>query len=158
MLINRNRVDSGVSMTIVMVLAITALAGATDAERGRGPQYSMPFATVSPGAANFANGSFAILGQPLVGEMANGQFTMQVGAVPVLLLTVPPPLPGDADGDGDVDLDDHAVFFDCMAGPDTAPSPTPPTTPQDCLNVFDFDDEADVDLFDFAAFQAILGG
>lgn len=65
---------------------------------------------------------------------------------------------GDADGDGDVDCDDYAVFADCMAGPDATPSPTPPTTTQDCLDTFDADVDLDVDLGDFAAFQESFTG
>ena len=68
------------------------------------------------------------------------------------------PVPGDADGDGDVDLDDYALFSDCLNGPDSWPDPTPPTTPQDCLDAFNFDADFDVDLADFAGFQAVFTG
>ena len=65
---------------------------------------------------------------------------------------------GDFDGDGDVDLVDHAVFFDCLAGPDTTPTPTLPTTAQDCLGAFDFNLDTDVDLDDFTNFQEAFTG
>ena len=55
---------------------------------------------------------------------------------------------GDADSDGDVDLDDHVALIDCLAGPEVPPAPTPPTTPADCLDVFDFNEDGDVDLHD----------
>jgi hypothetical protein len=58
---------------------------------------------------------------------------------------------GDFDGDGDVDLADHLKFVECLAGPENAPSPTPPIPPQKCLDVFDTDADGDVDLVDFAA-------
>ena|GEM_PF-2938904 len=60
---------------------------------------------------------------------------------------------GDFDEDGDVDLDDFAVFIDCLAGPDETPSPTPPVSPNDCLDAFDFDEDGDVDLLNFADFR-----
>lgn len=62
-------------------------------------------------------------------------------------------VPGDWDGDGDVDLIDAAAFVDCLAGPNVAPTPTPPATPQECLDAFDADADGDVDAGDFAAFQ-----
>ena len=66
----------------------------------------------------------------------------------------------DSDGDGDVDLDDHMYFADCMAGPDTPPSPTlPGVTAEDCLVAFDDDNDGDVDLANSALFQdAFTGG
>ena len=63
------------------------------------------------------------------------------------------PASGDFDYDGDVDLEDYAGFVDCMAGPGQASNPTPPTTAQKCLAVFDIDADADVDLKDFAEFR-----
>lgn len=62
------------------------------------------------------------------------------------------PLPGDFDNDGDIDIADYAELADCLSGPDTTPSPTPPTTVQQCLSVFDFDADEDIDLQDAASF------
>jgi agmatine/peptidylarginine deiminase len=56
--------------------------------------------------------------------------------------------PGDADGDGDVDDADTARFTACMFGPDLAPAPEAPDTPESCLELFDFDADNDVDLAD----------
>ena len=67
-------------------------------------------------------------------------------------------LPGDFDGDGDVDLNDYAVFADCVAGPNSAPSPSAPVTVEECLKVFDCDFDDDVDLADFATFQETFCG
>ncbi|MCP4245674.1 MAG: hypothetical protein GY778_01365 [bacterium] len=64
------------------------------------------------------------------------------------------PWPGDFNRDGSVDLEDHTPFVACLAGPDTAPSPLPPITTQDCLDVFDMDRDGDVDLTDFGAMQS----
>jgi hypothetical protein len=66
--------------------------------------------------------------------------------------------PADWDCDDDVDLDDYAVFAECQAGPNRAPTPTPPVTPPQCLAVFDQDGDTDVDLPDFAEFQIIRAG
>ena len=66
-------------------------------------------------------------------------------------------IPGDVDRDGDVDLTDQAGFISCLAGPDVLPSPATPRTVQECLDAFDFDGEADVDLADFARLQVLLG-
>ncbi len=53
---------------------------------------------------------------------------------------------GDADGDEQVDLDDYAVAEGCLTGPAGA------SVSEDC-EAFDFDDDGDYDLLDFAAFQ-----
>lgn len=63
------------------------------------------------------------------------------------------PILGDADGDGDADLSDFVVLVDCVSGPEGAPNPTPPTTPEHCLAVFDWNQDGDVDLGDLAGFQ-----
>jgi hypothetical protein len=65
---------------------------------------------------------------------------------------------GDYNQDGDVDLVDYAVFADCMAGPDTSPSPTlPDLTEEGCLNAFDNNGDGDVDFDDLAPFQVAFG-
>ncbi|MHC4696385.1 MAG: endonuclease/exonuclease/phosphatase family protein [Planctomycetota bacterium] len=65
---------------------------------------------------------------------------------------------GDFDGDGKVALGDYTAFIDCRAPPENPPDPTPPTTIRDCLNVFDFDIDDDVDLRDFAGFLEVFLG
>ena len=69
---------------------------------------------------------------------------------PFLVIEPGPPTPGDADGDGDVDVDDYAVLFGCLAGP-TVPGGTG-------CEVFDFDEDTDVDLADVAGFQGAFTG
>jgi hypothetical protein len=66
--------------------------------------------------------------------------------------------PGDFDGDGTVSLDDFAGLIDCLAGPETAPTPAQSTCADWCLEAFDFDDDLDVDLNDVRAFQAAFDG
>ena len=136
----------------------TVAAGSSGASQQAGSPYTMPVATLSSGGALFPNGSFAILGEPTVGITENAQYTLLVGTVAVLAHATAVPIPGDFDGDGDVDLDDFPFFVDCLAGPDTLPSPTPPTTPQKCLEVFDFFVDNDVDVEDFAGFQVSFTG
>lgn len=60
----------------------------------------------------------------------------------------------DFDCDGDTDLADYGGLADCLAGPNTDPSPAPPGTIDDCLSAFDADTDMDVDLWDHAAFLA----
>ncbi|MCP4251613.1 MAG: hypothetical protein GY778_31635, partial [bacterium] len=62
------------------------------------------------------------------------------------------PLPGDFHNDGVVDLLDYPNSADCLSGPAATPVPTPPTTTQDCYNIFDADADAHVDLADFSDF------
>jgi hypothetical protein len=71
---------------------------------------------------------------------------------------IPLPVPGDLDGDGDVDLTDYLSFADCLAGPEVPPAPPGPLTPQECLDAFDFDADADVDLMDAAGFTLAFTG
>lgn len=65
---------------------------------------------------------------------------------------------GDIDGDGDIDLDDHALFPECMAGPDALPTPATWPSLEDCLRAFDFDADVDVDAKDFGGFQRAFTG
>ena len=73
------------------------------------------------------------------------------------VLSVLASIPGDNDADGDVDLIDYAALADCFFGPNITPIPTPPMTAAQCIAVFDFDADQDVDLEDAAAFQIALG-
>ncbi|HRX87171.1 MAG TPA: choice-of-anchor Q domain-containing protein, partial [Phycisphaerae bacterium] len=62
-------------------------------------------------------------------------------------------LAGDMDADGDVDLDDQVAFSECLGGPGAAPAPSAPLSGTDCLVVFDYDDDGDVDLWDFSCLR-----
>ncbi len=64
----------------------------------------------------------------------------------------------DFDGNMQVDLGDFLVFSDCFGPPDTLPNPTPPTTVESCLDFFDSDFDADVDMDDFLNFQVSFTG
>ena len=57
----------------------------------------------------------------------------------------------------DADLDDHAKFVECFDGPGAAPEPITAVDSAVCLEVFDRDWDADVDLADFALSQAAFG-
>jgi len=65
-------------------------------------------------------------------------------------------VPFDFDGDGTVGLADVAGFVDCHAGIGQVPAPSSPTCSPVCLMVFDQDSDQDIDLRDFADFQAQL--
>lgn len=59
----------------------------------------------------------------------------------------------DGDGDQDSDLEDARILAACMTGPNAPPSPEFPTTRNQCLAAFNDDEDADVDLADWARFQ-----
>jgi len=64
---------------------------------------------------------------------------------------------GDFDGDGDTDLDDYNIVEGCLVGPDVT-TPTPGCDPEDFANVDLEGEDGDVDLADFAVFQAAFSG
>ena len=63
-------------------------------------------------------------------------------------LSLAPQLAGDFNGDGKLTMDDYASFPDCMQGPEVSAT-------SGCT-AFDFDDDGDVDLADFAGYQEAL--
>jgi len=65
------------------------------------------------------------------------------------VLAVTASTPGDYNGDGNVNLDDYAYWDDCMTGPGAE------SVTSEC-EVFDFDEDVDVDLEDFAAFELAM--
>lgn len=90
-------------------------------------------------------------------------FTLLFTNVPVRGGGFPPlpvPADGDFDEDGSTNLDDTSALVICFSGPGLRPNPSNPqitTCEVDCHNAFDFDDDLDVDLFDYAEFQVQLG-
>lgn len=67
-------------------------------------------------------------------------------------------VPGDFDSDGDLDSDDYTRLANCLNGPGVAPNPIPPITSQNCIDGFDADGDADVDLFDAGVFAIFFDG
>jgi len=64
---------------------------------------------------------------------------------------------GDFDGDSNVDQVDARHFLDCLAGPVSEPQPSTGVGCRNfCLDVFDFDDDNDVDLVDYQAFSQLF--
>jgi len=68
---------------------------------------------------------------------------------------------GDFDGSGVVNRDDWRAVAECFSGPGLHPTPDDPSITAcevTCLNAFDFDDDLDLDVADFAAFQQLYSG
>ena len=83
------------------------------------------------------------------GTVPNLDVTGELFGVTVTILAEPPP--GDCDMDLHVDLDDYATFWYCLDGPDGDP------VEPEC-QCADLDEDGDVDLKDFAAFQRLFTG
>ncbi len=67
-----------------------------------------------------------------------------------------PPAPGDFDGDGLVAFGDLVGLADCLAGPDAAPQPGRAVCLDNCLDAFDTNADADVDLADVVGLQKLV--
>jgi hypothetical protein len=63
---------------------------------------------------------------------------------------------GDCDGDGHRDLKDICDLLRCFSGPAEDPAYVRPT--DECLLFFDFDEDGDVDPYDYRAFVAVHDG
>jgi len=114
-----------------------------------GAPYTLEFASISDGGGAFDDGSMIIVGQTAPGFVSNGQYTLEVGAVPALLhLTTGT---GDANDDGTIGLIDFATFAACANGPhgDLVYS---------CCWRMDSDRDNDVDISDFQLIQAKFAG
>jgi hypothetical protein len=66
----------------------------------------------------------------------------------------PPRRPGDFDGNCVLDLDDFVILEICLSL--SGPGQAPPF--HECIEVFDFTGDIDVDLLDFAEFQVVFAG
>lgn len=62
-------------------------------------------------------------------------------------------IPGDFNDDGEVDLADHAVFCNCLNGPEVSTPPGGCTA--DEFGRCDMEGDSDVDLLDFDLFQTV---
>lgn len=87
-------------------------------------------------------------------------FTLRFSVIPVRYEQEPPtPATGDFDASGAADAGDWPAFAECLGGVAVAPAPNEPAVTAcevECLNAFDFDDDRDVDLADYAAFQRVV--
>lgn len=77
-------------------------------------------------------------------------------AAPILIVELVPS--GDLDGDTRRDADDWVRLRDCLDGPDRDPVPTVPFTANQCLCLFDMDEDDDVDLEDAGIFARRFNG
>ncbi|HUU83577.1 MAG TPA: C25 family cysteine peptidase [Phycisphaerae bacterium] len=111
---------------------------------------------------SFTGADLQALGIPLTDQM-HVRFTAQDGgsndvveagvdAFEVLSFDCAYALPGDLDGDCTVDLDDFLLLSECIAGPQVT-TPPPSCDPGDFAHG-DLDADGDLDVEDFAAFQA----
>jgi len=142
---------------------VTATSAADAATATRGFEMSIPLADVGVAAPEGTIKLFALLarGDGYVGNQflpGLGGGYDNLGYVPIDLNTIPTTqyvlialdrLPGDWDGNGHVNADDFAAFRNCYSGPAASVLGPGCTT-------FDFDDDLDVDLADFAAFQPLF--
>ncbi len=71
------------------------------------------------------------------------------------------PATGDFDSSGAVGWNDWRAVAECFSGPGARPTPDDPAITAcevTCLNAFDFDNDLDLDVADFAAFQQSYAG
>ncbi len=113
---------------------------------GPGPTLSIPQCLPPPDGYSF----LAVV--DAAGVLSETDESNNVFALPVTI--TPPPLPADFECDGDVDWDDYEIFEVCLWL--SGPGEPPPFA--ECLNVFDFDSDVDVDLGDARAFQEAFTG
>ena len=126
-------------MTLLAIAAMSVQAAA----------FELNWHTINGGGGTMSGGDFELtvsIGQPDAGVATGGEFEMAGGFIPGAATG----LPGDCDGDGDVDLDDLTGLAGCMSGPngDIAAG----------CGCFDLDHDEDIDLADFARFQAGFTG
>jgi len=107
------------------------------------------------------HGTFKLRDEGPSGHGDSAPFTLRFSRVPVRSQAESPlPATGDFDQSGTTDLGDWPAFAECLAGTAQSPAPNEPaltTCEIDCLNAFDFDDDLDVDLADYAGFQRAAG-
>jgi hypothetical protein len=68
------------------------------------------------------------------------------------------PGPGDINGDGNIALEDHEALTEALSGPGLIPTVPVPACLEWYLVAFDLDEDADVDVADFAVFQRMFTG
>lgn len=91
------------------------------------------------------------------GQIAGFGVNIESGVTHGLLLRPTTRSRGDFDGDGDVDLSDYAFLSDRLAT--IGPAPDQSSSLADlCVGAYDSDQDDDVDLRDFAAFQLAFTG
>lgn len=139
----RNKTILGSGIAILALTTIAALAAYLGDE-----DFDLSWNTIDGGGAmQTTGGDFelsATIGQPDAGAMTGGDFEMTAGFwFPVVA--------GDCNADGTVNLVDYESFLACITGPDGG------LVSPDCA-CFDFTDDDDVDLIDFAIFQVSFAG
>ena len=125
--------------TAILVLAIAPSALTQDFDLSR-------YTIDGGGEMHSTGGDFELsgtIGQPDAGVLTGGGFQLTGG----FWFEQPP---GDCDGTGSADLFDYDAFEACLSGPGGGAA-------EGCA-CFDFNADADVDLYDFAQFQGAFTG
>ncbi|MBI1825497.1 MAG: hypothetical protein HY287_10080 [Planctomycetes bacterium] len=105
--------------------------------------FEITWFTIDGGGGKSTGGQFELqgtIGQPDAGKLAGGQFELTGGFWFALE-------PGDCNSDGGVNSFDFSTFGGCMTGPNGG------SLANNC-KCFEADGDGDLDLFDFADFQA----
>jgi len=123
----------------------TDLAGFSDLSADSGQSFNA-FFDVTLGAGNYESShTLGVSDEDLSGAQPGADLVLTLrGTVPIF--------PFDDNADGSADLADFAGFAVCLAGPGGVPL----SDPCDACNNHDADGDQDVDLADFAAFQAVF--
>jgi hypothetical protein len=106
-------------------------------------EFEISWFTIDGGGGKSTGGQFELqgtIGQPDAGKLTGGNFELTGGFWFALE-------PGDCNSDGGVNSSDFSAFDTCMTGPNGG------SLPNNC-KCFDADGDGDLDLFDFADFQA----
>ncbi len=138
-------------MNLLITILSIALASAPTAENESssvGGSVSAKCTAVSAGVGEAGQNALFNYGQALIGRSSRSSVIMHAGAMGCIGAVLAPTLPGDCNTDQIVELSDYSCMHDCMSGPGGG-------LKSGCGR-FDFDDDDDVDDYDWLVIQPIL--
>ncbi len=143
---NRTRVLQ-IAGACILAMALSAASEADSANSTKGRSgYTLSRQTVDGGGTTKAIGAgyqlSATVAQPDAGQMSGAGYELTGG----FWFQQPP---GDCNADSIIDLLDHADFVPCLGGPGTSWA-------NPICRCFDFDQDDDIDLKDFARFAGFF--